>query len=409
MRKNVNTLNARAINILKINVLTKMAQAIKYTKNLTIDQMKKLFLLLFLLAVGTLFAASVNSTCIYFFYGNGCPHCAQVEPFINEMGAKYPNVEIQKFEIYNNRPNLVLFNKYLYAYGVPESESGVPTVFIGNKYLAGDGPIIDHLEEEIIANMGAGCPEWCSDLDKIVNSSGITGETSPIRSISDISLITVIGAALVDSINPCAFAVLIILLGALLATGDKKKALVGGLAFTFSIYISYFLFGLGLFSALQISGLSYWFYKIVGVLAILLGLLNIKDFFWYGGGGFAMEIPKSWRPTLKKMLSAVTSPTGAFLMGFVVCLFELPCTGGPYIFILGLLAETSTMVSAIPILLLYNIFFIIPLLVITFVVYAGLRNVDDMNNWKDKNLRELHLIAGLIMLALGLMVVFNLV
>jgi len=346
-----------------------------------------------------------NSTCIYFFYGTGCPHCSQVEPFLNELETKYPNVEIQKFEIYDNRPNLVLLNNYFYAYGVPENQRGVPTIFIGNKFLTGDKPIFENLENEILANPNLACP----DIKKILNATGQSGESSSVYSITDLSIVTVIGAALVDSINPCAFAVLLILLGALLSTGDKNKALKGGIAFTLSIYIAYFLFGLGLFSALQISGLSYWFYKIIGVLAIILGLLNIKDFIWYGGGGFVIEIPRSWRPKLKSLLGSVTSPAGAFLMGFVVCLFELPCTGGPYIFILGLLAERSTMVSAIPILLLYNLFFVIPLLLITFVVYAGLRNVKDMNNWKDKNIRELHLIAGLIMLILGVMVVFNLV
>ncbi|MFH1221544.1 MAG: cytochrome c biogenesis protein CcdA [Candidatus Micrarchaeota archaeon] len=324
---------------------------------------------------------------------------------MNEIEAKYPNVELHRFEIYDNRPNLVLLNKFLYVYGVPQSASGVPTVFIGNKYLAGDEPIIKNLENEINANSGAKCP----DLEKIVNPSGEKGATSPTQALGELSLVTVIGAALVDSINPCAFAVLLILLGTLLATGDKEKALKGGLAFTLSIYIVYFLFGLGLFSALQISGLSYWFYKLIGALAIIVGLANIKDFVWYGGGGFAMEIPRSWRPTLKKMLSAVTSPLGAFLMGFVVCLFELPCTGGPYIFILGLLAERSTMMAAIPILLLYNVFFVIPLLVIIFIMYSGLRNVGEMDEWKDKNIRELHLIAGLIMLLLGLMIVFNIV
>ena len=95
-------------------------------------------------------------------------------------------------------------------------------------------------------------------------------------------MVTVIGAAIVDSINPCAIAVLLILLGALVVSGDKKRALRAGLAFTLSIYIAYFLFGLGLFSALRISGLSFWFYRLIGGLAILIGLANIKDFFWYG-------------------------------------------------------------------------------------------------------------------------------
>jgi len=345
-----------------------------------------------------------NTTCIYFFYGDGCPHCARVELLINQLELKYPNLEIHRFEIYNNRSNALILNNYFDAYNISEGERGVPAIFISNKYLIGDKPILDNLENEIINNPTAACPS----LEE-AQATGLTGAKSPLEKLGALSLVTVIGAALVDSINPCAIAVLLILLGTLLVSGDKKKALKAGFAFTISIYIVYFLFGLGLFSALQITGLSYWFYKIIGILAILIGLANIKDYFWYGAGGFVMEIPRSWRPTLKKMLGAVTSPIGAFLMGFVVCLFELPCTGGPYIFILGLLAERATMVAAVPILLLYNIFFVLPLVIITLLMYFGFASTEKITEWKDRNIRLLHLIAGLIMVALGFIVIFGLV
>jgi len=212
---------------------------------------------------------------------------------------------------------------------------------------------------------------------------------------------------LVDSINPCAIAVLLILLTGLLATGGKKRALTAGLAFTVSIYIAYFLFGLGIFSAIQISGLSRVFYEAVGILAVLVGLANIKDFFWYGGGGFVTEIPRRWRPTLKGILDRAMSPIGAFIAGFVVCLFELPCTGGPYLFVLGLLAEKTTRNAAIPLLLYYNVVFVLPLLIITGLFYFGYRKIGEMQKWKDLNVKRLHLAAGLIMLALGLWVLFG--
>jgi len=144
-------------------------------------------------------------------------------------------------------------------------------------------------------------------------------------------------------------------------------------------------------------------------LAVIIGLANIKDFFWYGGGGFVMEIPRAWRPALKKMLSSVTSPFGAFLMGFAVCLFELPCTGGPYIVILGLLAERMTMFASIPLLLMYNLFFVLPLIIITFMIYLGFANVEKTTEWKERNIRKLHLIAGLIMFILGVLIVFGFV
>lgn len=344
------------------------------------------------------------TACVYFFYGDGCPHCAKVEPYIAQLESKYPNLEVHRFEIYNNRSNALMLNDYFNAYNVPDNERGVPAVFISNKYIVGDRPILENIENEIKNNPNAPCPRA-----EGTNATGLAGAKSPLEQAGPAFLLTVVSSALVDSINPCAIAVLLILLGALLAAGDKTRALRAGFAFTISIYIVYFLFGLGIFSALQISGLSYWIYKIIGFFAIIIGLLNIKDYFWYGGGGFVMEIPRSWRPTLKKLLAAVTSPLGAFLMGFLVCLFELPCTGGPYFFILGLLAERMTMTAAIPILLFYNVFFVLPLILITLFMYFGLATVEKMTEWKEKNIRILHLVAGLIMLVLGVVVMLGVV
>jgi cytochrome c biogenesis protein CcdA/glutaredoxin len=349
------------------------------------------------------FIQSKDKVCLYFFYGQGCPHCAKVEPYLSEIEQKY-DLEIYRFEVYNNRSNLVLLQKYFDAYNVPQNQRGVPVVFISDNYFVGDRPISDNLESKI-KSFDKGCS--CPSLTK-KTGMGITGEVSAIEP-EKISFLIVTGAALVDSINPCAIAVLLILLSALLASGEKFRAFKAGIAFTVSIYIVYFLFGIGLFSAIQVTGISALFYKFVGFLAIIIGMFNIKDYFWYGGGGFLMEIPRSWRPTLKKMLGSVTNPMGAFLMGFAVCLFELPCTGGPYIFILGLLAEKTTQALAIPILLYYNVLFILPLIIISIVVYFGYSSTEKANEWKDKNIRKLHLIAGIIMLILGAIVFLGLI
>ena len=185
--------------------------------------------------------------------------------------------------------------------------------------------------------------------------------------------------------------------------------MLAGLAFTLSIYLAYFLFGLGLFSAIQVSGWADLISRLVGFLAIVIGLLNIKDYFWYGGGGFAMEIPRSWRHTLKDIIYKATSPLGAFLVGFVVVLFGLPCTGGPYFFVLGLLAKSLTLAGAVPYLLLYNVFFVLPLLIIIALVFWGYSTVEKAAEWKERNTRILHLIAGLVLTLLGVLVTLRLV
>ncbi|MCK5039913.1 MAG: hypothetical protein KAR87_03020 [Candidatus Aenigmarchaeota archaeon] len=220
--------------------------------------------------------------------------------------------------------------------------------------------------------------------------------------LTELTIPAVIGAAIVDAINPCAFAVLIILIATILGKEyDRKKALLSGFAFSASIYISYFLMGMGLFRAIQISGLSNKFYFVISVLAIIIGLLNVKDYFWYGKG-LLMEVPLSWRPRMKKLINSATTPTGAFFIGFAVSLFLLPCTSGPYIVILGLLAASETQFSGMLYLLFYNLIFVSPMIAITLIVYKGLSTTEDLENLRQKKLKHLHLAAGIIMILLGL-------
>jgi len=215
----------------------------------------------------------------------------------------------------------------------------------------------------------------------------------------------VTSSSFVDAINPCAITVLLFLLSALLFFGDRKKLLRVALSFILGIFLTYLLFGIGFFYVLKLNQYIFLnpaiFHDIMGTLAILIGLLNIKDFFWYGGGGFVMEIPRRWRPKMSMLIAKATSVPAAFLTGFIVTLFALPCTGGPYVFVLGVLSAQANKLLIIPILLYYNLVLITPLLIILGAVYFGLWEVGKAERWKERNLRLLHLLAGLILVALG--------
>src|SRR3989337_3855771 len=115
-----------------------------------------LFLLLYLF-LGRTAAALEVSSCVYYFYGEGCPHCANVKPVLDELEQKYPDLNIQRFEVWYNREDAARFQEVSTAYNVPEPW-GVPVVFIGEKYLSGDTLIIGGLESEILANPDAACP-----------------------------------------------------------------------------------------------------------------------------------------------------------------------------------------------------------------------------------------------------------
>lgn len=340
--------------------------------------------------------------CIYFFWGEGCMHCASIKPFIEELKQKH-EIKVVDFEIYKNRENLLTLEKYFEKASVPVEKRGIPVVIVGNTLLIGAPVIRENIEEKLSELKTDKCPSLESEnFIYIVNTH--TSELNPKQN-EGVSLLVITLAALADSINPCAIAVLLILLMGLITAGDRRRAFRAGLAFSASIYIVYFLFGLGIFSALQFalgsfSQLRSIFYIAIGIFGLLIGIFNIKDYFWYGAGGFVMEIPRSWRPTVRSILSRATTPLGAFLVGFIICLFELPCTGGPYFFILGLLAKTATRMQAIPLLLYYNLFFILPLLIITFLVGKG-TNIESIDDWKSRNIRKIHLATGIVMVILA--------
>jgi len=215
----------------------------------------------------------------------------------------------------------------------------------------------------------------------------------------------VTSSSFVDAINPCAITVLLFLLSALLFFGDRKKLLKVALSFILGIFLTYLLFGIGFFYVLKLNQYIFVspiiFHDVMGTLAIIIGLLNIKDFFWYGGGGFVMEIPRRWRPKMSMIIARATSVPAAFLTGFIVTLFALPCTGGPYVFVLGVLSAQASKLLILPILIYYNLVLVTPLLIILGAVYFGLWEVGKAEHWKQRNTRLLHLIAGIILVSLG--------
>ncbi len=237
-----------------------------------------------------------------------------------------------------------------------------------------------------------------------------------------LAIAKIISLAVVDAVNPCAFAVLILMLTAILAYNprDRKNIILAGLAFIASIFIMYLLYGLVIIKFLQLiqalTAIRVWLYKILGIAAVILGILNIKDFIQSAGCKAgpckppkerpATEMPLSWRPQVRKIISGVTSPAGAFSVGIFVTLFLLPCTIGPYIIAGGILSARK-IIETMPALLLYNLIFILPMIIIIGFVYLGFRKVEDISVWKEKNINKLHLVAGVIMFCLGVAMIMG--
>jgi cytochrome c biogenesis protein CcdA len=214
--------------------------------------------------------------------------------------------------------------------------------------------------------------------------------------------------ALADSVNPCAIAVLaMILMEILIQNPEKrKKILHSGFAFVSAVFLGYVFYGLILIQFFKtfaefLGNNSVYVYNGLAILAMILGALNIKDFFYYKAGSLGTEMPIFMRPKVKRIISKVSSTTGAFIIGFLVTLFLLPCTIGPYIVASGLISEIGFL-NSIPWLLYYNLIFVIPMIIIVAIVYLGFTRVEDVSGWKERNIRKLHLIAGVLLFLVGM-------
>jgi len=219
--------------------------------------------------------------------------------------------------------------------------------------------------------------------------------------------------ALADSVNPCAIAVLAMVLMTILIQNPekRKKVLWSGFGFILAVYLGYLVYGMvivqffKLFAGFLRESSSY-VYNGLAILAMVIGALNIKDFFFYKKGSFATEMPLFMRPRVKRIIEKVTSPFAAFIIGFLVTLFLLPCTIGPYIIASGLISELGFL-NTIPWLLYYNLIFVLPMIIITLIVYWGFTRVEDVSGWKEKNIKKLHLIAGILLFLVGLSILLG--
>ncbi len=337
--------------------------------------------------------------CVYVFYGQGCPHCGEVIEHTEYLKEQYPDLQVEYFEVYLNSTNLGLLTQYFDAFNIPEMSRGVPIVLVDDVYYLGDKPVIDNLENKLTEYDNLDCPSL-EDRTTIV---------SP-----ELTLPKVVSLAVVDAINPCALAVLTLMLVAILTYNPKKRKniLFAGLAFTVSVFVMYMFYGLVIIHFFHImnalTSVRQMLYTMLGFVAIILGLLNVKDFIKYTPGSLGTEMPIFLRPRVKKLISGVTSPRGAFTVGLFVTLFLLPCTIGPYVIVGGILSAFD-IIQTIPWLLLYNVIFVLPMLTITAIVYLGMAHVEDVSKWKEDNIRQLHLISGAIMFLLGIAIVFGII
>lgn len=356
--------------------------------------------------------------CVVYFTYTGCSSCDRVKPLvINDLPRQYSGrFMVVEYEIYQPG-NIEVLRSYDATYGCGVTPPLI--IFGSDDFLVGPDEIFNNLRTEVEEHLNLGGNEL-----PLMNGSSVAFEDLKVKDLpgtstiwfisknppSDVpTFLAIVTAAAVDSVNPCEFAVLVILLSGVTASEGRKKALKTGLAFVLAVFVMYLLMGFGI---LQISttlifiGLPYYFRKAIGIFAIVVGVLNMKDYFWESARGVLSSVPESWRPRVQRLLDNITSIPGALFSGFLVSLFLLPCTSAPYFIVLSLLNYEATKISAVMLLLLYNLIFILPMIGIVLAVYFGLTTTAKAAHWRHKRIGLLHLIAGVIMFGMGIWMLF---
>ncbi len=209
----------------------------------------------------------------------------------------------------------------------------------------------------------------------------------------------VIVNGLIDSFNPCAIGIFLIYLSMLfMMKKERLKIFQISLAYILAIYILYLLIGLGLIRVIFFFGIPHLITFIGAVIIVLVGGLSIKDYF-FPNSMFSTKIPYGARQLILKWAYKASWPAAA-VVGILVGISGFPCAGGIYVATLGLLSQKATFIQGFFYLLLYNLMFVMPLIVI-YIVTANQRVAMKMTDWQEREKNHLKLIMGLIMLALG--------
>jgi cytochrome c biogenesis protein CcdA/thiol-disulfide isomerase/thioredoxin len=368
--------------------------------------MKKILFIFFaLIMLAPLVSFAQEKKTAILFYADWCPHCQKVDAFFKQQGF-FEKYDIQKMN-FDEPANKELLGK-IFAAKKQTGGAGIPAVVIDDKLIVGDQPIISGFASAMEASNGT-AKDFVAKINGEKVSNAATQKDIAAGTMSakpGIPIWILLGAAFADAANPCALAVLILLLATVMTAKGKNHALLSGLMFSLAIFLSYLLMGLSVYKAIGVFGVSKYLSLGVGILAIIIAFANFKDVFWYGKF-FIMEVPLSWRPKMQEIIRKATSPWSAFGIGFLVSLFLVPCASGPYVVILGQLAEKVDVGKTFTLLMLYNLVFVSPMIIITLGMYFFNAKMSKLEKMRKENLRVLHAITGVIMLAVGLYLIYT--
>ncbi len=364
---------------------------------------------------------------VTYFYQKGCPKCDRASALLKYMTKKYPQLNIKEIDL--NTPDGKRLNETLSnRLNLPtEKRLIAPSIFVGDDTLL-PGEITDsNLEaliqkhEEKSVGVRAGGSEPASTTPAPTPEETQKAEESIIRRFKSLGILTIVSAGLIDGINPCAFAALIFFISYLTFVGRKRtEILYVGLGYSGAVFITYLLIGFGILSFVQHLSFLPLFSRIVYVLtiifALVLGILSLYDYIQLKRGRpseMKLQLPDFLKKRIHQTIREESKSTRYFLAaiaaGFVVSLLEFTCTGQVYLpTILFVTNVPSLRGSAVSYLVLYNLMFIVPLLIIFGVVYWGVTS-EQLAFFLKKRAASIKLFTSLLFFVLAGILILSLI
>ncbi len=349
-----------------------------------------------------------------FFHSPHCKACLKLKKeFLPQIKEKYQGkVYWEDKNIAENKDDLALLISISQQFG--QDQAYVPAVAIGNNFLVGLESITENLEKSIgYALLRKG------GLDEFIQANDAL-----IKVFNKLSVFTVMGSGLIDGLNPCAFAVIVFFISFLSVYGYRRREIIYiGTFYCLAVFITYLLIGLGFFKFLYAIDKFYIavkvFYYLVGGFCFVLGLLAIWDYVKFKKTKSASDSLLQLPGFLKKKINLVIGAglrdkkksllklsVISFGVGFLVSLLEAVCTGQVYLpTIVFILKNTNLRLRATFYLLLYNLMFIVPLVVVFFLALLGVSS-DKFNQFLKKHIGKIKILMAILFIALGTLIIW---
>ena len=342
---------------------------------------------------------------LYFFWSEACPHCQAAHPFVSALAQQRPWVIVHALEVSRSRANARQFEALAAALGQPVE--GVPTfIFCGRMEVGWQDEATSG--EQLLAGLDAcrtGSAAVAPAAPNVVKLP-LLGTVDP--AVLSLPLFTLVIAGL-DAFNPCAFFVLLFLLSLLAHQKNQRRMLLVGAVFVATSGLMYFAFMAAWLNVFQLLGTLGWITLLAGVVASLVGAINIKEFFAFGRGP-SLSIPESAKPAIYRRARAVVNSgstpamlAATLLLAVAANLYELLCTAGfPMVYTRVLTLSEPTTAARYGWLALYNLIYVVPLALIVLAFVGTLA----AHKLSEREGRLLKLLSGAMMLELGLVLIF---